>query len=243
MHHPPRPPPSAQPDRVPPRTAGSYARAYRRRRVTGLVLFGAALAVMAGNFAVMAVAAEAERPFGLLGGVAWARSVQAWTDTVGVLALVAVPALFLAALLCAPTHWPPPDRVPPRTTPEGLRAARALVRHRLIGSDARVNHVARSLAEAVLVNPSHLSGLSPWFRAGLYVVIGACHALMLAGGLYVIVRSLLRGDLNGLATGVHTVLMFIGLLCLLPLASARRARAGRYLALHDAARRRAGRHG
>ncbi|WP_433699014.1 hypothetical protein [Nocardiopsis sp. CA-288880] len=241
MHHPPHPPPSAQPGRVPTRTAGGYARAYRRRRVTGFALVGAALAVMAGNFATMVVAAEAEGPFGLLRGAAWARSVHTWADTVGVLALVTVPLLMGSALAYTMVnHWPPPDRLPPWTAPEDLRPAQALVRHGLIGSDARVNQVARAVSDATV---AHASFLPPPLRSALVTVSVASTALMLAGGLYVTARALLEEDLNGFATGVHTVLMFTGFLCLLPLTSARQARARRYLALYDAAHRRAGRHG
>ncbi|MEU0237413.1 hypothetical protein ABZ234_06945 [Nocardiopsis sp. NPDC006198] len=241
MHRPPHPPPSAQPGRVPPRTAGGYARAYRRRRVIGFVLFGAALAVMVGNGATMIVAAEAEGPFGLFRGMAWARTVQAWADTVGVLALVAVPPLMGSALVYTMVnHWPPPDRIPPWTTPEDLRAAQALVRQGLIGSDARTGQVARAVSDALLAQAAFLP---PPFRSAVVTVSVVCGALVVSVGLYGTVRSLLEEDLNGLATGVHTVLVFIGFLCLIPLASARQARARRYLALYDAAHRRAPRYG
>ncbi|MFD3686901.1 hypothetical protein ACFWTE_19025 [Nocardiopsis sp. NPDC058631] len=205
---------------------------YERRLVTVYALLGTASTLLAGNFAAMVVAAEPRGPFGLLSGMAWARSAPVWADTVAVLTLVAVPPLMGSVLAYMVNWWPQPHQLPPWTTPEHLRAARVLHRRGLLGDDVRTNQVARALSEASPGNPS----LPPHPLRNMLPVSIACLVLMVACGLYVTARALREGDLNGLASGVNTFLLFVGSASLVPLSRARNARAHRFLALYDAAR-------
>ena len=232
VQHPPSPPPP--PGGTHPHGARSYVREYELRLVTGYTLIGVMSTFQLANFAAVVVAAETQDLFGLLRGMAWAPYAPAWADAIGVLTLVAVPPLVCVFLVWLLNLWPAPDRLPPWTTPEHLRAARVLHRHGRLGGDPRTAMVARSLSEALLV---HADLITPRFRFAFTAVTIACSAFMVAVGLYLTVRYLGQDDLNGLASGASALALFVGFLCLVPLPIATRSRARRYRDLYDAAHR------
>jgi hypothetical protein len=210
-----------------PNVGEGYARSYDRWVTTLAILFGVFLGNQAVNAGAMmlfdVVSEDVSGVFREWGEFAAVLSVAAAT-----VALFVLPLSLLLPLLSVrgPVR---PGRLPPWTTPEQARTARALVNDGVLSNDPWTDQVARAWADTLLWNAGHLS--SPALRL---IPVISC-ALMLAMSAAAFASGARTGDLNQMALQANGFALFGAALLLVPFQTRRVGRARRFRALHETA--------
>ncbi|WP_017572872.1 hypothetical protein [Nocardiopsis halotolerans] len=195
------------------------------------VVLAAVLLVVKGLFAVTDSIAWFT---GDQGWRTWAETTGSLANTVGTVCLVSFPILLTAVLiLFVFLDFVEPKALPPWTTRERLRTARALAGDAVMGDDPQVNFLARVYAGAATRMRVPLT-----YQHVLTISLIGCGFLALSG-VYVLVQSMRDGDPSLMAFGLHSIILGSGMaaanLVLLP--QRRRMRA--FCDLYDASHQRA----
>ncbi|WP_435107265.1 hypothetical protein [Nocardiopsis synnemataformans] len=216
-----------------PNVGEGYARSYDRWVTTLAILFGVFLGNQAVNAGAMmlfdVVSEDVSGVFREWGEFAAVLSVAAAT-----VALFVLPLSLLLPLLS--TRGPVrPGRLPPWTTPEQARTARALVNGGVLSNDPWTDQVARAWADTLTSNAGLL------FPPALRLVPVACGVLMLAMNAAAFAWGAREGDLNQMAIQANSFAFFGAIMFLAPLQFRRLERARRFRALHETAYGKTGR--
>ncbi|WP_150251002.1 hypothetical protein [Nocardiopsis deserti] len=205
-----------------PNVGEGYARSYDRRVTTCAVLFGVFLGSQFLNVGAML--------FSDISGTfrKWGEFAAVLSAAVSAVALAVLPLSLLLPLLFSRVPAPP-RRLPPWTTPEQARTARALVNDGVLSNDPWTDQVARAWADALTLNAGLLS--SPALR----LVPVACGVLMLAMNAAGFAWGAREGDLNQMAIQANGFAFFGAIMFLAPLQFRRLERARGFRALHETA--------
>ncbi|APC38039.1 hypothetical protein A9R04_26700 [Nocardiopsis dassonvillei] len=209
-----------------PNGGEGYARSYDRWVTALAVLFGVFLGSQALNGGAMMLFDVSEDVSGVF---------REWGEFAAVLS-VAAAAVGLAVLplsLVLPLLFSripvPPRRLPPWTTSEQARTARALVNEGVLSNDPWTDQVARAWADTILWNAGHLS--SPALR----LIPVASGVLMLAMNTAAFAWGAREGDVNQMSLQANSFALFGAALLLVPLQTRQVGRARRFRGLHEAA--------
>ncbi len=209
-----------------PNVGESYARSYDRWVTTCAVLFGVFLGNQAVNAGAMILFDVSEDVSGVFRG--WGEFAALLSTAAATVALAVLPLSLLLPFLSArgPVR---PGRLPPWTTPEQARTARALVNGGVLSNDPWTDQVARAWANTLIWNAGHLS--SPALR----LIPVACGVLLLAMSAAAFASGARSGDLNQMALQANGFALFGAVLLLVPFQTRWVGRARRFRALHETA--------
>ncbi|MFC9085999.1 hypothetical protein [Nocardiopsis dassonvillei] len=209
-----------------PNGGEGYARSYDRWVTALAVLFGVFLGSQALNGGAMMLFDVSEDVSGVFRE--WGEFAAVLSVAAAAVGLAVLPLSLLLPLLFSRIPVPP-RRLPPWTTSEQARTARALVNEGVLSNDPWTDQVARAWADTILWNAGHLS--SPALR----LIPVASGVLMLAMNTAAFAWGAREGDVNQMALQANGFALFGAALLLVPLQTRQVGRARRFRALHEAA--------
>ncbi|PDP87113.1 hypothetical protein CQJ94_13210 [Glycomyces fuscus] len=216
-----------QPPNVRVPSAGElYARSYGRTVTTCAVLFGVFFGSQLLNCGAMVFSDVSEDVSGAFRGRGDSAAVL--STAAAAVSLAVLPLSLVLPLLYSRIPVPP-KQLPPWTTPEQVRAARALVDGGALSNDPWTDQVALAWADTLSRNAGFLS--SPTLR--LLPVVSCL--LLLAMSVLSFAWGAQQGDPNQMTLQANGFACFGMALVLTPLQIRRVERAHRFRALHETA--------